>query len=270
MGKRNRGFTKEKYEKWLKENRGSGNGCKYKPWLTIQDVPSIGKCSRLKGIKSNRQHEFFSNNETNYFYIADFSDNIIDIKEQFPLLPIEETLIIAEELGIRHPTDPSSKEPTVITTDFLLKMRDGSTICRTIKQYNDLTKRQIEKFEIERRYWNKKGVSWKVVTERDIDKVMANNIELVYQFYDLQTIKGFEKLSAEQIKKIVVYFKRNILGKSIIREKASDFEEQMLLESGCGISIFKHLIITKQIYIDMLIPINVDKEILILEGRNDA
>ncbi|EDT74339.1 heteromeric transposase endonuclease subunit TnsA [Clostridium butyricum] len=270
MAKRQRGFTKEKYEKWLKENRGSGDGCKYKPWLTIQDVPSIGKCSRLKGIKSKRQHEFFSNNETNYFYIADFSDNIIDIKEQFPLLPIEETLIIAEELGIRHPTDPSSKESTVITTDFLLKMRDGRTICRTIKQYNDLTKRQIEKFEIERRYWNKKGVSWKLVTERDIDKVMANNIELVYQFYDLQIIKGFEKFNKNQIKKLVLDFKRNILGKSIIREKAFDFEEQMLLESGCGISIFKHLIITKQIYIDMLAPISVDKEILILEGKNDA
>uniref|UniRef100_UPI001FB178DA TnsA endonuclease C-terminal domain-containing protein n=1 Tax=Clostridium butyricum TaxID=1492 RepID=UPI001FB178DA len=55
------------------------------------------------------------------------------------------------------------------------------------------------------------------------------------------------------------------MGKSIIREKASDFEEQMLLESGYGISIFKHLVITKQVYIDMLIPISIDKEILILE-----
>ncbi|CAG9703489.1 hypothetical protein CNEO_40662 [Clostridium neonatale] len=144
-------------------------------------------------------------------------------------------------------------------------MRDGTILCRTIKQCNDLTKRQIDKFEIERRYWDKKGISWKVVTERNIDKVMANNIELVYQFYDLQTIKGFEKLNIEQIKELVLDFKKYILGKSIIREKASDFEEQMLLESGCGISIFKHLVITKQVYIDMLIPISIDKEILILE-----
>ncbi len=270
MAKRQRGFTKAKYEKWLKENRGSGDGSKYKPWLTIQDVPSIGKCSRLRGIKTNRQHEFFSNNETNYFYIADFSDKIIDIKEQFPLLPIEQTLIIAEELGIRHPIDPSSKEPTVITTDFLLKLREGKTICRTIKQYNDLTKRQIDKFEIERRYWEKKGVGWKIVTEREIDKIVANNIELVYQFYYLETIKGFERFNMEQIKKIVLDFKKNILGRSIIREKASDFEEQMLLEGGCGISIFKHLLITKQIHIDMLTPMSVDKEILILEGRNNG
>ncbi len=44
----------------------------------------------------------------------------MDIREQFPLLPIEETIIIAEELGIKHPTDPNTGEPVVMTTDFLV------------------------------------------------------------------------------------------------------------------------------------------------------
>lgn len=266
MAKRKRGFTREKYEKWIKENRGVGDGSNYKPWLTIQDVPSIGKVSRLLGIKTRRQHDFFSDNETNYFYIAEFSDLTIDIKEQFPLLPIEETIVIAEELGIKHPTDPFSKEPIAITSDFLITIKDKNNqkiISRTIKQCSDLQKRQIEKFEIERRYWKKRNVDWGIVTEQEINKTLARNIELVYQFYELKNIKGFEMYNSEQIRTLANNFKASILGKSIVRNKSYEFEEKMLLEGGCGISIFKHLIITKQISIDMLVPINVDKEILV-------
>ncbi|KAI3349979.1 heteromeric transposase endonuclease subunit TnsA [Clostridium botulinum] len=266
MAKRKRGFTNEKYDKWIKENRGIGDKANYKPWLTIQDVPSIGKVSRLLGIKTGRQHDFFSDNETNYFYIAEFSDLTIDIKEQFPLLPREETIIIAKELGINHPVDPFSKEPTVITSDFLITIKDKNNqkiISRTIKQCSDLQKRQIEKFEIERRYWEKRNVDWGIVTEREINKTFASNIELVYQFYDLSKIKGFEMYNSEQMKNLTNEFKASILGKSIIRNKSYEFAEKMLLEGGCGISIFKHLIITKQIGIDMLVPINVDREILV-------
>lgn len=266
MAKRKRGFTREKYEKWIKENRGIGDGANYRPWLKIQDVPSMGKVTRLLGLKTGRQHDFFSDNETNYFYIAEFSDFTIDIKEQFPLLPIEETINIAEELGIKHPTDPYSKEPIVITSDFLITIRDKNgtrIISRTIKQCSDLKSRQIDKFEIERRFWKKRNIDWGIVTEVEINKVFAKNIELVYQFYDLTKIGGFEMLNSEQIKNLVDIFKVRILGKSIIRNKADEFEEKMLLKAGDGIAIFKHLIITKQIVINMLAPINVDKEIFV-------
>lgn len=94
MSKRTR---TSKIEKWIKEGRGTGIGSEYKPWLNIQDVASMGRSTCLKGIKTNRQHEFLSDLERNYFYI--------DIREQFPLLPLEETIVIADELGIKHPTD---------------------------------------------------------------------------------------------------------------------------------------------------------------------
>jgi TnsA endonuclease C terminal./TnsA endonuclease N terminal. len=266
LAKRKRGFTNEKYEKWLKETRGMGNGHNYKPWLTIQDVPSIGRVSRLVGIKSKRQHDFFSDNETNYFYIVEFSDLTVDVREQFPLLPREETLIISKELGINHPVDPYSKEPIVITSDFVITIKEGENnkiISRTIKQCSDLNKRQIEKFEIERRYWEKRNVDWGIVTEIEINKIFARNIEIIYQFYDLKNIEGFEMFNSEQIKNLSNNFKKFILGKSIIRNKSYEFEEKMILKPGCGIAIFKHLIITKEIQINMLVPINVDIEILV-------
>ena len=51
MSKRTR---TSKIEKWIKEGRGSGVGADYKPWLNIQDVSSLGRSTRLKGIKTNR------------------------------------------------------------------------------------------------------------------------------------------------------------------------------------------------------------------------
>jgi len=56
--------------------------------------------------------------ERNYFYLTEYSDVVVDIREQFPLLPLEETIVIAEELGLKHPTNPKTQEPIVMTTDF--------------------------------------------------------------------------------------------------------------------------------------------------------
>lgn len=98
MSKRTR---TSKVEKWIKEGRDSGVGADYKPWLNIKDVSSLGRSTRLKGIKTGRQHEFLSDLERNYFYLTEFSDFIVDIREQYPLLQLEETLVIADELGIK-------------------------------------------------------------------------------------------------------------------------------------------------------------------------
>ncbi|HHU29270.1 MAG: hypothetical protein QM368_01115 [Bacillota bacterium] len=37
----------------LSENRGAGELAFYKPWLSIQDFPSKGRVSRIKGWKTN-------------------------------------------------------------------------------------------------------------------------------------------------------------------------------------------------------------------------
>ncbi|MBC6972759.1 transposase [Bacillus sp. Xin] len=89
MSKRKR---TSKIDKWIKEGRETGSGGDYQPWLKIQDVSSLGRSTRLKGIKTGRQHEFLSDLERNYFYLTEFSDFILDIREQFPLLPQEETI----------------------------------------------------------------------------------------------------------------------------------------------------------------------------------
>ena len=128
------------------------HGKSYKPFILIQDVPSLGRSSRLRGIKTGRQHEFLSDLERNYFMILEFSDCVVDIREQFPL-ELKETLLIAEELGIKHPTHPVTKEPITMTSDFCITLKKGNTtedVIRTTKYKQDLLERRvIEKFLID-------------------------------------------------------------------------------------------------------------------------
>lgn len=150
--------------KMIKEGRGTGKDDKYKPWIKIQDVPSLGRSSRIKGIKTGRMHQFLSDMERNFFYILEYSDIVEDIREQYPLLPIEDSLLIADELGIEHPKNPETGEFIVMTTDFLVTVNCDNKIydvARTIKSRDDhMDKRILEKFEIERVYWERKGINW--------------------------------------------------------------------------------------------------------------
>lgn len=98
-------------------------GKEYEPAITIRDLPSLGRSSRISGIRTGRQHDFLSDKERNYFHILNFSDVVIDIREQFPM-QLDLTLLIAEELGIKHPIDPKTKKLVHMTSDFNITINE--------------------------------------------------------------------------------------------------------------------------------------------------
>lgn len=76
-------MSEKRINDWLKN--GDKHGEEYEPWLRIQDVPSLGRVHRIKGIKTNRIHNVLSDLEARGIYIADFSDYCTDIREQYPM-----------------------------------------------------------------------------------------------------------------------------------------------------------------------------------------
>lgn len=174
MAKRKRETTKKQIVKRNKEGRGQGILEQYIPWIKIQDVGSKGLSTRIKGWKTNRIHHLLSKLELSCFYLFEWSREIFDIREQFPL-DLDETKAIAEEIDIRHPTDPVTKELVVMTTDFLVTVKqsiDTIDIARTVKYAKNLnSKRTLEKFEIERIYWQNRGINWSIITLIEIYKI---------------------------------------------------------------------------------------------------
>ncbi|MCD9188956.1 MAG: TnsA endonuclease N-terminal domain-containing protein [Pyrinomonadaceae bacterium] len=254
-------WTETKYKKYLKEGRGKGTGRDYLPWLKTYNVPSHGRRARNPGWKTERLHHFMSDNETNYFYLLEWSDSVIDIREQYPLLQLETAQDIASDMGIEYPTDKNSKFPIVLTTDFMITVRDGARtfdIARTVKPSEELDKtRVIEKFEIERRYWAAKGIDWGIITEKEIPVVLSNNIEYLHPAYYLEPTA---ETSLPQLLLIADLLKDRLkLSKNSIVETISNFDNELRLVSGTCLKVFLHLVARKEILLDMNQKINVTK-----------
>lgn len=261
MPKYNYEWNKNKFETYIKEERGKGRDKNYKPWITTQDVPSIGRRSRILGWKTNRLHHFLSDHETRYLYILDWADDVIDIREQFPLIDLEVAQTIASDMGVRYPTDRKSNFPYILTTDFLITIYNNGQykdVARTIKPAKELDKKRvIELFEIERRYWAAKGIDWGIVTEHEIPKILTGNIEHYHSDFQLEPTSEVE---LPQMFRIADLLKEKLHSTShSVLEVTSNLDKDLQIEIGTCLRIFRYLVARKEIQIDLTQKINLSK-----------
>lgn len=253
-------------QKWVKQGRGQGTGKNYKPWFTAKQVSSAGRTFRPKGIKTERESLFLSEWEYFYFLLSDWSDLVVDIREQFPLLDtelddIKETIKIANELNVDHPIEPGKNTLKVITTDFLLRFHDGSEVAVSFKPFRSITAREVEKMEIERIYWERRGVTWELITDKDVPVPYAKNIDYVHSVYDL---------SAYQITDSIVAKVKRLLepslmkGNSRLTSLTNEVDDKLGLLPGNSLTIVRHLIITKKWVVNMEQPIDPNGPLQIL------
>ncbi len=144
----------------------------------------MGRSWKIQGVKIDRIHHLLSDLERAYFLLCEFSEDVVDIREQYPLLPVESTQAIARATGVRYPRYKSTSVPLVMTTDFLLTVKqpngDLKSIARTIKYQQDLQgkdcTRTLEKLAVERRFWMSQGVDWTIVTEELFTPDLVQNL----------------------------------------------------------------------------------------------
>lgn len=270
MAKRRWKVTPESIQKRIALGRGQKEGKDYMPWLTIQDVPSLGLVHRIKGSKHGRVHHLMSNLERDYFYLLDWSEDVVDIREQYPLLPLEETMKIAELCGVKHPQDPATRNMIVMTTDFLITMaKDGRRWlqARTVKPSQKLNSRRVlEKFEIERKYWEARNISWGIVTERDMPSIVVRNID-VLRLYRTIDDRG---LSRVKIQAIIDYLRCNLReALSPLARITCACDAAIGVRPGSSLVVAYHMIATRQWEIDLHQPFN-PTEIFILRERKDS
>lgn len=262
MAKRSNNWDSNKLDRWIKEGRGQGEGENYKPWLTIQDFPSMGRVTRVFGWTTNRIHHFFSDTQLKYFYLLDWEERVIDIREHYPLIDLEVVLKNTSDLKLDKFIDKKTKEPYILTTTFLITLLnpDGqkSFAARSIKYASELSKKTtIEKLEIERRYWTAKGINWGIVTNKDINDVRAKNIEWIHSAMTSDDCNGLSREEFDDLLNGLLY--RLIDNQQNIRKIISEFEKDYSLDAGAGLLLFKHLIAGKKIALDMDKPINLNE-----------
>lgn len=183
MGKYNSNKLTTKFvQDYMKNRLWEKNHSEYVPFLNVRSTPTKGKANRIKGWKTGREHHFLSKLEYAAFYHFEWCSDVVDIKEQYPLFPMEILQNIALEASIEYPNFAGS--PTVMTTDFLISTKENDKItyyARTIKPSSELSnERVIEKFEIERRFFNSKGIDWGIITEKELPEIFTNNMNILH------------------------------------------------------------------------------------------
>ncbi len=254
MVKRKNNWSESKIKRYIKEGRGQGELSEYIPWIKIQDFSSKGNATRNWGYKTRRQHEFLSNIERDYFLLLERDDSVLDIREQYPL-DRSMTVKIAEEKKIDHSIDIQTDVYIPMTTDFLITLKVNNQLtylARTVKPAIELEDpRVIQKFEIEREYWERKGVDWGIVTEKDINKNMALNIAWANKYYYLDDLE--EKSYAKLLLKLI----ENSDEYDNLQSICDQFDKDYNLEIGSALTYFRHFIARK------LINLNLEERVVV-------
>jgi len=183
--------TEEKIRKKIENGDGQGEGSSYRPFIRVGDFGSTGRVHRILAQNGRIQH-FFSDLERDYYYHLLEDEHVIEIKEQVPL-DRAATMRIANSLGIKHPTDPKTGVPVVMTTDFLvtaISEEKKQTFARSVKFQTDLNKQRVrENQTLEKMYWSEKCVHWGIVTESSFNRVRTNNIRFLMNYYQSEFVK---------------------------------------------------------------------------------
>ncbi len=243
----------------LKEGRGLGIGSQYIPWIKVHEFGSNGRVSRVKGWKTGRVAHLMSDLEHKCFLNEQFDDQVIDIREQYPLLPLEQTKSIADKLEVIHPPK-SRKQKTVMTTDFLITLKGAPIKYKAIavKPKEGLEDARIaQKLAIEAEYWRLKEIPFEIVTEDEIDEVLAKNLEIMYKDY-----WWLEKMAylPETIDGLVNQFKQLMVDQNMTPVEAAKYIGALQKWDKYEYVNFLHyLIVTKRIAVDLSKPLDLNK-----------
>jgi len=236
------------FKRSLKGRYGLGVGEKYKPWLRVQDVKSEGVRSVIFGIKTNRDHHTLSSIESEFFYLAEYCDSVIDIREQFPLFPLNLSIKIANIIGVDHPKVPTTKVTNIITTDFLLTRLINENIVYeaiSIKPEEKVDElRAVEKIEIERIWWEQLGINFNYYTGNEITRIQSRNISWV-----TDPLRTNPKMFSNSQIEVALTLLNN--GKHLILDICSRFHSELSIEHDNALNLLRYLIASKYVTVDM-------------------
>jgi hypothetical protein len=223
----------------------------------------------MKSPLNGRTYHLLSQLETDWLYAFHAIHGLVDVREQYPLLDLEETMQIADQLGIVHPTDPRTREPCVVTTDFVLTLAEGLRevdLAVAIKPSADLASpRTLEKLEIERVYWTARNITWRILTERELPRAVVKNMRWVHPHLDLAESGAF---TAEYLTRIRMAMESAVQkGKHSLVDITAHCDDRLGLPPGSALCVARYLIGTGAWPVDLTVEIDPRKPLHLVQKR---
>lgn len=218
----------EKLNRWKRDIQNLTAGS-YRPYLTVKAVNQQGRRHWIFCKVQNRQAHLLSDGELRMYKKLIWARGTKRVFEQYAL-DLNETLDIAVAGNLIHPRNWETLEAYVMTTDFLVQHQDlnnpgriyttaysfkyasqiyvvdeegieleGSLKGEEGKALQRKNARTWQKFAIEREYWRRRGINYRIVTELDATKDEFNNIRFCEP-------AGFMKFEDELVRTFVFTF----------------------------------------------------------------
>jgi hypothetical protein len=270
-------------ERRRREGFGEGEGADYKPWESKRSVPSHGKTHRIYGQKVGRTHLLFSDRELWCWYLLEWSTMVGDIREQYPLHELAETQEIAASLGYEHPTrsrivnHQRIEEPKVMTVDFLVTLQEPASGTRyvaiSVKTEENIRDpkhhiRLFEKEEIARRFWERRGIPFRFVTEAQMPPILVENLSLILHFQDL----AGHGVPEDEVGPMLAHLYDHLRDAEgvPIHKVCSMMDERLRLPKGSSVRLVWHAIATRQWMVDMTVRLGPERPLVGLERGGRA
>ena len=216
--------------------------------LKVTTFSSKGRATRIYSYKTKKIHHLQSDNQLRFFLILEWINQVKDIQENVELKHLEATMDNIENLRLDKFTNKENYLYQLHTNFFISIIRNKceEQVAISVKSLSELERKTvIEKMEIERRYWKAKGISFHVITEKEIDKQFVENIKWVREsFID----KSIEK--KEELKEKLYYFLQEYKEKRIM-DALNNFNEDEKLKAGTALFILRYLIAVREVEINM-------------------
>lgn len=260
MARKNYAIREATIRSFVGQGRGQGYGADYQPWLTIRDVPSLGRSHRAWGITTGRVHHTLSDGEDNLRLFLEADPNTIDYREQYPM-DRWETYQAALDLGY-PPALTIDGTPQVLTIDALVTQRiDGRIVDRPLTfkySYDQLSERQHQLLEIATLYCERRGLRLEIVNETFYDVDLCRKWCQLRPFHRIDHLRDMDH---GLVQKVAADFGRAVVQMDHERlARYCDNAGRRLRVPGSRVyDVIRHLLATRVLVTDLTGPLRLEQ-----------
>lgn len=267
-------WNKKTVERLLAEGRGQGEGASYRPWIEVRDVSSKGRRHLVTGTRFGRDIHLLSDIEFRLFLLLDWAENVVDLREQYPL-DLELSCLAAKELGIKHPSYPGTQDLAVMTVDFLVTTTEpaaGRYVAFNAKADSEADdERSMEKLEIQRTVLAAMQVEHVIVFGSMLPRQKTTNLEwlrgAILKPGELEMWPGYFIEMAQRFM-LHLQYARQAEPTTKLAETCVEFDSIQGVVPGTGMRVARMLMCQKDVVFDLSHPRPQDIEIGALELRH--
>lgn len=174
---------------WRHIEKGAGaiDGDNYRPAIQTRDFSSRGRKHRRKSNKCDGLSHLVSDVERAVFVFAELDPRIIEIRDQVAHTPLDHSIALACDLGIKHPRAQGKLFP--VTTDFLFTFEDGRRLAVEAKDRaeSEMSLRDQDISLLKRCWWQAKDIEYLHVSAQSLNRTVVANVRwLTYGIKDVE------------------------------------------------------------------------------------